>query len=267
MVFEEDSFGSANSPIRIGMIIPSSNVTMERELPAILQARNTVAVERFSLHVSRVRMPSLAPEELTALNAQARRAATELSDIAPAAMVFACFAAIMAEGPGAHRRIEHELSSVVAESGSSVPVVSSAGALVDTLHDIGASRVAMIAPYLPPLTERVCDYLRVEGIAVVEARSLSTADNSPLDRLSKGGLLDHCNAFRRDINAVVLSACGQIPSLDVVEAVEKQLGIPVITAVTATVFQLLRRLGLDTRAPGAGYLLSGAIDRAQQTVR
>src|SRR5215216_6197146 len=166
MVFEEDSSGSANAPIRIGMIVPSSNVTMERELPAMLLDRNSVATERFSLHVSRVRMASLAPEELTALNEQARRAATELSDNAPDAVVFACFAAMMAEGPGAHRRIEHELSSVVAESGPSVPVVSSAGALVDTLQSMGASRVAMIAPYLPTLTERVWDFFRAEGITV-----------------------------------------------------------------------------------------------------
>jgi maleate isomerase len=173
----------------------------------------------------------------------------------------------MAEGPGAHRRIEHELSSVVAESGPSVPVVSSAGALVDTLQGIGASRVAMIAPYPPPLTERVCDYLRAEGVAVVEIRSLSIADDYSNDRMSKETLLSYCNAVRHNVDAVVISTCGQIPSLDVIEAAEAQLGIPLITVATATVFQLLRRLGLDTRAPGAGNLLSGAFDRAHQTVR
>jgi maleate isomerase len=57
-----------------------------------------------------------------------------------------------------------------------------------------------------------------------------------------------------------------MPSLDVIEAAERRLGLPVISAATATLFQLLRRLGLSTRAPGAGRLLSGAFDLAPQLV-
>jgi maleate isomerase len=55
-----------------------------------------------------------------------------------------------------------------------------------------------------------------------------------------------------------------MPSLDVIEAAEQRLGLPVITAATATMFQLLRHLGLSTWVPGAGHLLSGAFDRVPQ---
>jgi len=40
-------------PIRVGLIVPSSNVTRERELPAMLRSREAVEPERFSLHSSR----------------------------------------------------------------------------------------------------------------------------------------------------------------------------------------------------------------------
>ncbi|MEG0918016.1 MAG: Asp/Glu racemase, partial [Myroides sp.] len=40
---------------RIGQIVPSSNVTMETEIPAIFKARETILPERFTFHSSRMR--------------------------------------------------------------------------------------------------------------------------------------------------------------------------------------------------------------------
>lgn len=41
---------------RIGQIVPSSNTTMETEIPAILRAREAMFAERFTFHSSRMRM-------------------------------------------------------------------------------------------------------------------------------------------------------------------------------------------------------------------
>ena len=126
--------------------------------------------------------------------------------------------------------------------------------------------MALVAPYLPQLTERVCGYLGAEGVEVVEPVSLSVADNGAVGRLPQEQLLEVCERLPRQVDAVVLSACVQMPSLDVIEAAERRLGLPVISAATATLFQLLRRLELSTRVPGAGRLLSGAFDLAPQRV-
>jgi len=267
MPFPEDSPWSGAESIRVGMIVPSSNVTMEREVPAMLRAREAVAPERFSIHASRVRMRSVTPAELAAMNVQAEQAAVELGDAAPDAVVFACLVAVMAEGPGAHRRIERQLADAGAAAGWRGPVVSSAGALVETLRLMEAKRVALVAPYLPRLTDQVCAYLAAEGIEVVDPVSLSVADNAAVGTLPQEDLLALGDTLPRDVDAVVLSACVQMPSLGVIEAAERRLGLPVVSAATATLFQLLRRLGLGTRVPGAGRLLSGAFDRAPLAVR
>ena len=41
------------TPDRIGQIVPSSNITMETEIPAMLQARQLIRPERFAFHSSR----------------------------------------------------------------------------------------------------------------------------------------------------------------------------------------------------------------------
>jgi len=62
----------------------------------------------------------------------------------------------------------------------------------------------------------------------------------------------------QDADAIVLSACVQMPSLPAVPAVEAMTGKPVITAAIATTYAMLRELNLERVVPGAGALLSGA---------
>jgi len=49
---------------RSGQIVPSSNVTMETEIPAMLQARQLIRPERFAFHSSRMRMNTVSKEEM-----------------------------------------------------------------------------------------------------------------------------------------------------------------------------------------------------------
>lgn len=61
-----------------------------------------------------------------------------------------------------------------------------------------------------------------------------------------------------DADALVLSACVQMPSLSVVPKVEALTRKPVITASIATTYAMLKALDLEPVVPGAGALLSGA---------
>jgi maleate isomerase len=62
----------ANS-YRVGLIVPSSNVTMETEIPAMLHARSRVASETFTFHSSRMRMRHVSAEELQRMDADSQR--------------------------------------------------------------------------------------------------------------------------------------------------------------------------------------------------
>jgi maleate isomerase len=243
----------------IGMIVPSSNLTMETELPRMLRAREDVLPDdRFVFHSSRMRMKHVTPEELRAMNAQTSRAAGELADARPDVVTSACLVAIMAQGNGYHCTAEAEITSALRENGSAAPVVSSAGALLTGIAALGARRVAIITPYLKPLTALVADYVEDAGVEVVDALSLEVPDNLAVARLDPADLLDHWK--RLDVSradAVVLSACVQMPSLSAIQAVEDESGLPVLSAATATTYAVLGALGLDPRVPGAGRLLAG----------
>ena len=119
----------------------------------------------------------------------------------------------------------------------------------------------MITPYAPALTGKVIDYLADAGIEVVDSISLGVTDNREVGRLDPAnlvGLTDRLNLA--DAEALVLSACVQMPSLPAIEAAQQRTGLPTLSAATATARELLISLGLDPVIPGAGALL--AADRA-----
>ena len=242
---------------RIGQIVPSSNTTMETELPAMFRRREAIAPERFTFHSSRMRMRHVVKDELAAMDAQSLRCAVELADARVDVLGYACLVAIMAMGLGYHRISRNRLAVEAATAGCDAPVVSSAGALIAGLGAIGAKRVSILTPYMRPLTDLVADYIRAEGIAVVDSIALEIPDNLAVGRRDPMALLDDLDDLdTRGVDAVVLSACVQMPSLEALAAAEDKLGLPVVSAAACTVRAMLLALDLEPVVPGAGSALS-----------
>lgn len=246
------------SLFRIGQIVPSSNTTMETEVPAMFRAREAVRPERFTFHSSRMRMKRVTKEELAAMDRDSDRCALELSDARVDALGYACLVAIMSMGRGYHRESQARLHRVTAENGAPAPVVTSAGALVDGLQVMGAKKIALVAPYTKPLTGLVCDYIEAEGIEVHDRIALEIEDNLEVGARDPLALVEIASRLdTAGVDAVVLSACVQMPSLAAVPRVERALGRPVVSAAVCTTFRLLEELGLSTAIPECGELLSG----------
>jgi maleate isomerase len=167
-----------NTMHRIGLLVPSSNTTLEAEVSALLRARERVRpVDAFTFHSARLRMADVTAEALRAMNEQTERATLELADMRPDVVATACLVAIMAQGPNSHGAVQAEIASILEREHAPAPVVSSAGALVDALHALGARRIGIVAPYLEELTRVVVDYIEHAGIEVGDAVTLEVSDN------------------------------------------------------------------------------------------
>jgi maleate isomerase len=245
---------------RIGLIVPSSNTTMETELPELFRRQSQATGHRYTFHSARAAMKQVSREELLAMVGRAAECATAVSDADVDVIAYACLVAVMAQRPGAHKESEQVIADAARDNGHPAAVVSSAGALVRTLTALGVSRVSMVTPYMAPLTQVVREYIEAEGIHVLEAVALEVPDNLAVGRLDSANLPGIARELRRDgAEAIVLSACVQMPSLPAVQAVEDELGLPVITAATATTYEVLAALGHQPAISGAGRLLAGAL--------
>lgn len=246
---------SAN--FRIGQIVPSSNTTMETEIPAMLRARESIRPERFTFHSSRMRMHNVTKEELVAMNRESLRCAAELADARVDVMSTACLVAIMAMGPGHHRETEWQLAEIARANQCLAPVMTSAGALIEGLKILKARRISLMAPYMRPLTDLVVAYIESEGIEVIDSVCFEIPDNLEVGRRDPMRLIDDVRTLNTEgADVVVASACVQMPSLPAIERIQDRLGIPTVSTAVCTVRRMLDRLELEPIAPGAGALLS-----------
>ncbi|MBS1886171.1 MAG: Asp/Glu racemase [Actinobacteria bacterium] len=231
---------------------------METEVPRLLARRRAADGVDFTFHSSRSRLHSVTPEELARMVDDGERCAAEVADADVDVIAYACLVALMAQGEGYHRVAEERISRAAAENGVEVPVVTSAGALLDGVRALGAGRIAVLAPYMKPLTQLVVDYIEADGIEVVDSHCLEVPDNLEVGRIDPTSLLGHLDSLDlTDADALVLSACVQCPSLPAIEAAQEKTGLPVLSAATATTFRILESLGLDSAIEGGGALLDG----------
>jgi maleate isomerase len=240
---------------RVGLIVPSSNTTMETEVPELLRRRS----ESFTFHSARARMARVTSEELDRMVVASDAAVQSVADAPVDTIAYACLVAVMARGAGAHRDVQERLEHALHEAPRQPPLVTSAGALVDALHALEAKRVALITPYAPPLAELVADYMRAEGFEIPALVALNVVDNVEVGMIPSTAIVEHARRVREEndeLDALVLSCCVQMPSLAVVASVEDELGVPVLTAATATARSILLVLGLEPVVPDAGRALA-----------
>ena len=239
---------------RIGLIVPSSNVTMETEVPELLRRQPGAA---FTFHAARLRLQQVTPEALAAMNEGAGDAVDALADARCDAMAYACLVALMA---GGRARIDDTQRRLGQRAGGATRLVTSAGALVSALRALEATRIVMVTPYRHALTLQVVATLAEFGIEVLDARSLEVADNLAVGAMPQERLLEVAATLdRSQAQAMVISACVQMPSLAVVDEAERRFGLPVISAATASVHALLNQLLITPAIAGAGRLLRGGV--------
>lgn len=247
-----------NKCFRIGQIVPSSNVTMEIEIPAVFKMREAYYPQRFTFHSSRMRMKSVNEEELSKMDSESDRCALELSDASVDVIGYACLVAIMSMGLGYHRQSQERLHGVTKSNDHACPIVSSAGALVKGLEALGSKKIAIITPYKKKLTQMVIDYIEYEGIEVADAISLEIPDNLAVARQDPCQPIELVDRLSlANVDTIVASACVQMPSLPAVQVIQDKTGIPTVSASVATTYEIMKTLDLCHEIPGFGALFEG----------
>ncbi len=236
---------------RIGMIVPASNTNAEPDCLMLMP-------QGVTLHVTRSGGYDVeAIPDSNEMRRFARQALDQqlqlLLDARVELIAYACTSATLADGPGFDQAF---CDDITAKSG--LPAVTTAGALVEAIGALGASRVAFTSPYVPRLVEESIDFIERCGIEVVNQASFERALSSleqnaltPGDAYRMGMQADHPQA-----QAVVIS-CTDFRALEAVPALEMTLGKPVVTSNSALMYACLRRLEVDVgKIEAGGYLFT-----------
>jgi maleate isomerase len=134
-----------------------------------------------------------------------------------------------------------------------IPFITAFGSVVAALRHLGIERVAYGTPYNAQTTLQGKAHLDAHGFKVVSFGSLpgvlNIYDESSERAYGLGRQVDSIDA-----QIVFLSGVG-MPTVDAIDVLERDLGKPVISSVTAMMWHALRITGVHEPMEGAGLLL------------
>jgi maleate isomerase len=228
---------------RIGLLVPSSNTTVEPEFYRALPPDVT-------LHTARLFLTRIAPESILKMvedmETQARLLASADVDV----IVLGATAPSFLKGLGYDRELIQKIEAVTGRTATTTST-----ALVQALQHLGVKRVALGSAYDDKVNGIAKVFLEASGLDVVNVRGLSLVDNLVVGRLgpeSSYELALKVNCAEAD--AIVLS-CTNWQTMDAIERIERETGKPVVSTAQASIWAALRIIGHTEAVTGYGRLL------------
>ena len=236
---------------RIGFIIPSSNRMIEPQMQRFMPAGVVP-------HFSRIGMTNRHKAPLEELMPRITYAAEMLADSKCDVTVFQCTGTSMSGGVDMDKRVVAEIEKVTGR-----PATSTASALNAAFAALGARRLVFISETTQADHDKKLSYLREAGYDIVADKAASLAGTDAYCTTPPTFWYDLAMALRNDSADAYFISCSNIHSIDVIEALERDLGKPIVTSNQAAIWCALRMAGIRDEVRGLGALLR--LDSATQS--
>lgn len=218
---------------RLGLLVPSSNTTNEPEFAAALP-------DGVSLHTGRLPLEDVNADDLAAMAETATGAAEQLRHADVDVVAYGCTTGSLVKGRGYAEELEATLADV-----AGAPAVVTALSVERALDAVGAESVAVVTPYIEDLNERERGFLEAGGFDVRSVAGRGIEPNLEIGQLSPEAAYRQARtAADRDADVVFVS-CTNYRTFEVIEPLEADLGVPVVTSNQATLWDALRRTDVD----------------------
>lgn len=246
------------NPVRIGMIVPSSNTAFEPEIARLVWDLDDVTV-----HVARVRVTSIRLDGTAAAQFDPEPMVAAAALLADAGLDAIAWAGTAGSWLGA----EHDRRLIGALSAcTGVPATTSTLALIDACRQLAVSRVSMVTPYRDEVVERIVATYAEEGITVVAERHLGMTHNHDFG-LVPGDVMRQmaadCTVQARDAQAVLV-VCTNLRATPLIADLEKSLGVAFLDSIAVTLWHALT---LTKRAHAGSPQLPGRSHGSHHLVR
>ena len=234
-------------PLRLGLIIPSSNTTAEKEF-----FQMTAPFPWISIHTSRVGLVEVTTKSLNQMMENIIKAAALLADAAVDGICLACTSASFIGG------IEKaaSLSSRI-EKATGIPSITTSESVIMACEAVGARRLALVTPYVEKLNRLEIEFLKsaLPGLEIVGIKSFHLKSNLRIGRLSSGRIFQASKTLVEELHPDTLFlSCTNMPTIDIIQPLEDEFSISVISSNSASLFGLLKLLNQALRIEGLGKL-------------
>lgn len=227
-----------------GLIVLQADETIEWDMRRLMPDTARVLVSRVpsGTHVT--------PESLVAMETELQRAACLFpAGVSLSAIGYGCTSGTAQIGAN---RVAQAIKSVTDTPHVTEPV----SAVIAACGELGVSRVGLLSPYIESVSDRLCETLSAAGITVAAFGSFNQDEERTVARISPSSI--HAAAVglakQEDMDALFIS-CTNLRTLDVIDRIAADTGIPVLTSNQVLAWNMLRLVEDETahRLTGRPY--------------
>jgi maleate isomerase len=156
-------------------------------------------------------------------------------------------------GRGIEERVRREIAEV-----TSTPLVLDIRACIDALQTLDATKILMVAPFTEQSNQECVEYVRADGLDVTSVHRINAADYGGMHLMPLGTVYQIVKAaFLRagKVDGIWLPGAA-LPTVAVIDVLERDLGVPVVSSKQAMVWAGLRAARVSDAIEGYGRLFS-----------
>lgn len=228
---------------RIGLLVPSSNSTLEMDVHRLVPAG-------VSVHTARMYFLGAGTEgELrTMIEDYMDAALRNIATVDPDVVVLGCTAA-GALGVEWEADVAQEMTERVG-----APAFTVTQAVRKALDALGLRRLSVVTPYNETINAVVAGFLEQMGYGVRTVQGLGLTDNLDIGAQTPERIVAHAKDTLVSGSDGIFISCTNFRGVDAVQPLEETLGVPVVTSNQASAWWALRTLGVKTHPVAGGRL-------------
>lgn len=228
---------------QLGLVVLQADETIEADMKRLLP-------DTAELLVSRVPSdPEVTPETLAAMEGHLQSAASLFPQQAQFAVVgYGCTSGTATIGAA---RVREAIKAGTQTADVTEPV----SALTAACRHLGVGKIGLLSPYIASVSDKLCAVLAEAGIATT---AMTTFDESTEERVVniaaesiEAAAVTLAKA--EEMDAIILS-CTNLRTLDVIDRIEAQTGLPVLSSNQALAWHMLQTAGVTAADGSPGRL-------------
>jgi len=206
-----------------------------------------MAPEGVSVHFSKIKENE---EDLRRMAEEIPRAAAELADAEVNIIAFGCTAGSLIGGTGYDEQLIRKI-----EETTHIPAITTSTAVISALKELRARTLCVATAYREEVNRKVREFLESHGLEVLNIGGLGCKGLEAAHVSVKRVYELAKEVFDPDADALFIS-CTDLQTLDVLETLEFDLNRTVISSNQATMWLMLKQVGVSEPMAGYGTLLA-----------